>query len=104
MSESGKIKSMQGAAGRSATGRVRTKSLRDILDQESRIVSALGDAGKWGSESPRGSAARSAALRYVNNIMETDRWQNTRAARGFAAADREQFTTAEYMRRRNNRR
>lgn len=104
MSESGKIKSTQAVAGRSAVGRVRTKSLRDILDQEGRLVRALGSEGQWGSESPRGSAVRSAALRYVNNIQDSERWQTTARQRGFNAADTEQYTRAEYMRRRNNRR
>ena len=104
MSEAGKVKTAQ-AQSRSAKGRVqRTKSLLDILSQEGRLLHQLGSAGQWGSESPRGQVVRAAAARYANNIMSTDRWQNTRAERGYVAADVERFTPAEYMGRKNNRR
>lgn len=97
--------------------RRRTKSIRDIANQENRITRALG--GVNAEASPRMARVLRAAQRYYNNIERTPAWQNafneardralsspfanTTEARanaqtlGFAAADRVQVPQRTYM-------
>ena len=81
----------------SEPGKVRTKSWREIADQQSRLLSQLQPG------TPRYDRVYRTGLRYLNNITDSNRWQDTFHSQNLKAADSERFTREEYAKERKSR-